>query len=72
MSFYLWPTIFEYQKNDTTVLEQSPLGTVAKQGQLMAYEHSGYWQCMDTIRDRDALRGLWGSGKASWLWNSHK
>ena len=70
MGFYLWPTIFECQKNDTTVLEQSPLGTVAKQGQLMAYEHSGYWQCLDAVCDRDVLQELWASGKVRWMGGS--
>jgi glucose-1-phosphate cytidylyltransferase len=62
--------IFNYLKDDATVLEQSPLESLAKEGQLMAYEHSGYWQCMDTIRDRDALQSLLDSGKAPWVKDS--
>lgn len=58
--------IFDHLKDDTTVLEQSPLESLAKEGQLMAYEHSGYWQCMDTVRDRDALESAWKNG-APWL-----
>ena len=65
--FFVFETgVFDYLVNDTTVLEQSPLESLTKEGQLMAYEHSGYWQCMDTIRDRDALQSLWDSGQAPW------
>ena len=65
--FVFEPGVFDYLKDDSTVLEQSPLETLVHDGQLMAYEHSGYWQCMDTIRDRDALRALWESGCPPWL-----
>jgi glucose-1-phosphate cytidylyltransferase len=58
--------IFDYLENDATILEQQPLENLSKDGQLMAYEHSGYWQCMDTVRDRDALQELWKSGNAPW------
>ena len=58
--------IFDYLENDSTILEQFPLENLTKNGQLMAYEHDGYWQCMDTVRDRDALQELWSSGKAPW------
>lgn len=58
---------FQYLKDDATVLEHEPLETLAREGQLMAFEHKGYWQCMDTIRDRDALRALWESGSAPWI-----
>lgn len=64
--FVFEPQIFDYIENDTTILEQSPLENLVRDNQLMAYEHSGYWQCMDTIRDRDALQALWESGHASW------
>lgn len=67
--FVFEPGIFEYLMDDTTVLEQSPLENLAKDGQLMAYEHSGYWQCMDTVRDRDALQAIWESGRAPWFNN---
>ena len=59
--------VFDYLKDDSTILEQSPLENLSKDGQLMAYEHSGYWQCMDTIRDRDALQASWDSGPAPWM-----
>jgi glucose-1-phosphate cytidylyltransferase len=64
--FVFEPGVFDYLENDKTILEQGPLENMAKNGQLMAYEHSGYWQCMDTIRDRDALQELWRAGNAPW------
>lgn len=65
--FVFEAAIFDYLTDDSTVLEQSPLESLAKNGELLAYEHSGYWQCMDTIRDRDALQSAWESGSAPWL-----
>lgn len=65
--FIFEPAVFDYLKDDSTILEQSPLERLAKDGQLMAYEHLGYWQCMDTIRDRDALQASWDSGRARWM-----
>ena len=59
--------VFDYLRDDTTVLEQSPLEALADDGQLMAYEHPGYWQCMDTVRDRDVLQAAWDGGHAPWL-----
>lgn len=59
--------IFDYLEDDSTVLEQSPLERLAQDGQLMAFEHLGYWQCMDTIRDKESLQAAWESGKAPWL-----
>lgn len=64
--FVFEPGIFDYLKDDDTVLERAPLEALSRDGQLMAYEHPGYWQCMDTIRDRDALQALWSSGAAPW------
>ena len=64
--FIFQPEIFDYLKSDSTILEQQPLENLSKDGQLMAYEHDGYWQCMDTVRDRDALQELWTSGNAPW------
>ncbi|MBQ7247025.1 MAG: glucose-1-phosphate cytidylyltransferase [Lachnospiraceae bacterium] len=58
--------IFDYLKDDTTVLEQEPMRRLAQDGQLMSYYHDGFWQCMDTQRERDKLIGLWESGKAPW------
>jgi glucose-1-phosphate cytidylyltransferase len=48
------------------VLEREPLESAARMGQLQAWRHEGYWQCMDTKRDRDALEALWNAGEAPW------
>ena len=58
--------IFDYLKNDKTVFEKEPLETLAKEGQLMAYKHDGFWQCMDTLRDKQLLEYLWENNKAPW------
>lgn len=64
------PAIFDYIDDDTTVLEKKPLESLAKVGQLIAYKHDGFWQCMDTQRDKMKLEELWQSGKAPWkVWN---
>ncbi len=60
------PEIFDYIEDDATVFEKEPLETAAKQGELMAYKYDGYWQCMDTKREKDKLDELWNSGKAPW------
>src|SRR6185437_5527180 len=65
--FVFEPAVFNLLPTDDTVLEGSPLETLSKEGQLMAYEHHGYWQCMDTLRDKTHLEGLWQSGEAPWL-----
>ena len=63
------PEIFDYIEGDSTVFEQKPLESVANEGQLMAYRHEGFWQCMDTQRDKMKLEELWESGKAPWkIW----
>lgn len=62
----LEPEIFQYIKGDTTVFEKEPLEKVAEQGELMAYQHDGFWQCMDTKREMEKLEALWDSGKAPW------
>ena len=62
----LEPEIFNYLKDDTTVFENEPLETLSAQGQLMAYRHTGFWQCMDTQRDKKNLETLWDSGNAPW------
>ena len=59
--------IFDYiDEGDKTVFERTPLETVARQGQLMAYQHNGFWQSMDTQRDKQKLEELWASGSAPW------
>lgn len=60
------PGVFEYLKGDTTVLEREPLETIAVAGELKAYLHNGYWQCMDTKREKERLDALWESGQAPW------
>jgi len=58
--------VFDYIKDDSTVLEKDVLETLAQRGQLMAYRHDGFWQCMDTIRDVQLLQCLWEGGAAEW------
>ena len=60
------PEFFDYIDGDDTVLEKAPLETVAKMGQLMAYRHEGFWQCMDTVREKEQLEQLWAKGQAPW------
>ncbi len=57
--FAFEPEIFDYLTDDTTILERDPFERLARDGQLMAYHHHGFWQCMDTIRDRQVLEDLW-------------
>lgn len=65
----LEPSVFEYIQNDSTVFEEEPLEKLAVCGQLMAYRHDGYWQCMDTQRDKQTLDKLWNTGTAPWkIW----
>ena len=60
------PEFFDHIEGDVTVLEKQPLETVAKMGQLMAYKHEGFWQCMDTVREKEALEQMWSAGRAAW------
>ena len=62
----LEPGVFDYIDGDSTVFEKSPLETLSSQGELMAYRHDGFWQCMDTQRDKLVLEKLWESGEAPW------
>lgn len=64
--FVLQPEFFELIVNDSMILEREPLEQAARMGQLMAYRHDGFWQCMDTKRDLDVLQNLWNSGAAPW------
>jgi glucose-1-phosphate cytidylyltransferase len=64
--FVLSPKVLGYLKDDSTVWEQEPLMKLAAEGELMAYEHHGFWQPMDTLRDKHHLEELWQSGKAPW------
>ena len=62
----LKPEIFKYIKDDSSVFEKEPLETVASEGELIAYKHNRFWQCMDTQRDKQQLESLWTTGKAPW------
>ena len=64
--FVIEPEFLEFVKEDQTILEREPLEQVAKMGELMSFQHKGFWQCMDTKRDRDNLEEFWNSGKAPW------
>jgi len=64
--FVLEPAFFDLIKGDDTILEKEPLEQIAQMGELMSYQHEGFWQCMDTKRDRDALEELWQSDQAPW------
>jgi len=67
--FVLEPEVFDYIEGDDTQWEKSPLERLAKDGQLMAYQHTSFWQCMDTLRDKRLLESLWQSGNAPWkIW----
>lgn len=64
--FVFEPSVIDYMKNDTTVLERQPLETLARNDQLGVYKHTGFWHPMDTLRDKNHLEELWSSGNASW------
>jgi glucose-1-phosphate cytidylyltransferase len=67
--FVLEPGIFDYIDGDDTQWEKEPLENLAKDGQLMAYRHESFWQCMDTLREKYILEKYWNSGKAPWkIW----
>jgi glucose-1-phosphate cytidylyltransferase len=64
--FVLNPKVIDLIENDATTWEQEPLTILAEQGQLMAYEHHGFWQPMDTLRDKQYLEKIWENGSAPW------
>ena len=64
--FVFEPAVFDYIKDDHTILEQQPLEKLANEGQLMAFRHGGFWQPMDTLREKEALEALWSNGLAPW------
>lgn len=69
--FVLEPGVFDYIEGDDTQWEREPLEGLARDGQLLAYKHEGFWQCMDTLRDWKLLQGMWDSGNAPWkIWDS--
>jgi len=68
--FYVFePELFDYLDNDSTILERFPLETLAKEQQLTAFKHEGFWHPMDTLREKKQLEKLWTSGNAPWkIW----
>ncbi|MBE8398965.1 glucose-1-phosphate cytidylyltransferase [Leptospira borgpetersenii] len=64
--FVFEPEILNYIEDESTMLERAPLEKLAKLGQLMSFRHPGYWQCMDTLRDKQTLEELWLQNKAPW------
>jgi glucose-1-phosphate cytidylyltransferase len=65
--FVLEPGVFDYIEGDDTVWERGPLEQLAEGGELMAYRHEGFWQCMDTIHDRRRLQSIWDGGRPPWV-----
>ncbi len=64
--FVLSPKVLDYVAGDQTVWEREPMERLASEGQLSAYNHSGFWQSVDTLRDKNHVEELWNSGKAPW------
>lgn len=64
--FVFEPEVFSYLHGDQTVLEAEPLENLVRDGQLMVFKHEEFWQCMDTVREKDLLNQLWQSGNAPW------
>lgn len=62
----LSPKVLDYIKDDTIMFEREPMEKLAQDGQLMCYKHDGFWQCMDTLRDKEKLEDLWDKNKAPW------
>lgn len=66
--FVFEPHVFDYLNDgDETILERSPLERLAEEGQLMGYKHDGFWQCMDTLRDKTYLNKIWNDNQAPWV-----
>lgn len=71
--FVMESAVFDYIAGDATVLERDPLEALANDGQLVAYRHNGFWQPMDTLRDKQHLEDLWNQGKAPWkVWEERQ
>jgi len=64
--FVLSPKVFEHIEGDATVWERGPMERLARDGQMSAFQHRGFWQPMDTLRDKNLLDSLWQSGQAPW------
>jgi glucose-1-phosphate cytidylyltransferase len=65
--FAFEPGVFDYLAGDGTILEREPLERLAKDGELMAFRHTGFWQPMDTLREKRILEELWAAGRAPWM-----
>lgn len=65
--FVLEPQIFNYIKSDESAWEKDPLENLAREKQLMAYKYSGFWKCMDTLKDKRELQSMWVGGNAKWV-----
>ena len=66
----LSPKVIDFIDDDETIWEREPMERLAQAGQLAAFQHDGFWQPMDTLRDRHHLEELWSSGRAPWhVWN---
>jgi glucose-1-phosphate cytidylyltransferase len=71
--FVLEPEVIDYIEGDTMPFERAPLESLASEGQLMAYRHDGFWQPMDTLREKQLLEQLWEGGNAPWkVWNDEQ
>jgi glucose-1-phosphate cytidylyltransferase len=64
--FVFKPAVFSYLQNDDTILEREPLEALAAAGELAGYQHTGFWKCMDTMKDRQELQTIWEAGRAPW------
>jgi glucose-1-phosphate cytidylyltransferase len=64
--FVCEPGVFDYIEDDSTQFEKAPLQNLARDRQLMAFRHHGFWQCMDTVRDKVLLEQIWASGSPPW------
>jgi glucose-1-phosphate cytidylyltransferase len=65
----LSPKVLDLIDGDKTSFEREPLEKLVSKNQLNAYKHNGFWQCMDTLRDKEVLENLWNQGKAPWkIW----
>jgi glucose-1-phosphate cytidylyltransferase len=64
--FVIEPEFLDFIDDDMTILEKDPLERAAELGELISYKHTGFWQCMDTKRDRDSLEEMWNSGNPPW------
>jgi glucose-1-phosphate cytidylyltransferase len=62
----LEPKVFDYLEGDSTVFETKPLETLVSEGELMSYRHSGFWQCMDSMREKQLLENLLAQNNAPW------